>query len=269
TIYSIMTAWTRNLHTVDEYNQLVTPPALYWLHVLDHADVYTSLNWFVPMTGTPKETFWNSMQLFGMRYFVANDAGRTFTDADRFGRLVATLPRRPIMQFAQPPGNWFVYEFPYPNVGDYSPTDVATARTAADIMEIVRKPDFDFRKQAVLDSTFAEPLVPARDMRLSYRRGGLHITGRSHGTSLGILPQQLSHCLRARDPRVRFVRVDLMMAGMIFSGAIDTDIEFGYGLFSPACRLADLADLKRLDLRIDARVAHLSGDRLFLRWRDI
>src|SRR5262249_844175 len=128
---------------------------------------------------------------------------------------------------------------------------------------------FDFRKQAVVDSTLAESLVPARDMRLSYLRGGLHVTGSSDGTSLVIVPQQFSHCLRARDPRVRFVRVHLMMAGVIFSGAIDTDIEFGYGLFSSACRLADLADLKRLDLRIDARSAHLKGDRLFLRWRDI
>jgi hypothetical protein len=38
-----------------------------------------------------------------------------------------------------------------------------------------------------------------------------------------LLPQRFSHCLRARDSSVRFVRANLMMAGMIFAGDIDTD----------------------------------------------
>ena len=110
------------------------------------------------------------------------------------------------------------------------------------------------------------PLVPAGDMRLSIIRGGLHVTGRSDGTSLVVLPQQFSHCLRARDGRARFVRANLMMAGMVFSGDVDTDVLFDYGLFSPACRRADLADMKQLDMKIDFRMPHLSGDRLFPDW---
>ncbi|MFL5030907.1 MAG: hypothetical protein ACJ8E1_13620, partial [Xanthobacteraceae bacterium] len=77
-----------------------------------------------------------------------------------------------------------------------------------------------------------------------------------------------SHCLRAHDSRVRFVRANLMMAGLVFSGDIDTDIVFDYGIFSPACRRADLADLKELDLKIDLRRPHLAGDRLFPDWND-
>ena len=106
-------------------------------------------------------------------------------------------------------------------------------------------------------------------MRLSVIRGGLHVKGKSSSTSFVVLPQQFSHCLRALDSRVRFVRVNLMMAGMIFSGEIDTDILFDYGIFSPGCRRADLADMKQLDLKIDQRMPHLSGDRLFPDWDDV
>jgi hypothetical protein len=38
--------------------------------------------------------------------------------------------------------------------------------------------------------------------------------------------------------------------GVIFSGAIDTDISFDYGMFSPGCRRADIADMKRLGVGI-------------------
>src|SRR4030095_16729004 len=91
TIYTAMTLWTRNLHTVDEYSQLVTPPALYWLYALLDRDIRGDLNWFVPLPSAPTERFWNTLQLFGTRYFMADDKRRTFAEVDKFGRLAATL----------------------------------------------------------------------------------------------------------------------------------------------------------------------------------
>ena len=76
--------------------------------------------------------------------------------------------------------------------------------------------------------------------------------GRSNGTSLVILPQQFTNCLKASDSRVRIVRANLMWSGVIFSGDIDTDIWFGYGMFSPGCRRDDLADMRRLGLALPA-----------------
>jgi hypothetical protein len=101
---------------------------------------------------------------------------------------------------------------------------------------------------------------------VSRMRGGFHISGHSDGTSLVILPLQYSHCLRARDVRVRIVRTNLIMAGMIFSGDVDTDIVFDYGISSSACWRNDLADLKQLDLKIDLRMPHLVGERMFPGW---
>ena len=130
----------------------------------------------------------------------------------------------------------------------------------------MRAPDFDFTRRAVLSAPLGEPLVAARDMRLSRRRGGLHLSGHSDGTSLVVLPQQFSNCLRARDTRVRLVRTNLMMTGVIFRHSVDTDIVFDYGLFSPYCRLADLADMKRVDPQIDLRMRHLSPGPRFPDW---
>ena len=48
------------------------------------------------------------------------------------------------------------------------------------------------------------------------------------------------------------------------SGDVDTDILFDYGILTPRCRRADLADMRRLQMDVGSRMPHLSGDRLFL-----
>jgi hypothetical protein len=259
---TIAQVWAHGMHTIDEYSQLVTPQAVYFLYaVLKQREVLGSLNGFVPYPGSSWDTFGKVMQLFGMRYYLTS-YGRVAA-ADQAGYHLITLPRRP---HDKEPSLWYVYEYPRPNIGDYSPTEIVTAQTGAEISAKITDSHFDFTKQAVLSTPFVQSLVPARDMRLSRIRGGLHVSGKSSGTSLVVLPQQFSHCLRARDSRVRVVRANLLMAGMIFSGELDTDIVFDYGIFSPGCRGLDLADLKQLDLRIDLRVPHLIGDRILPDW---
>jgi hypothetical protein len=56
------------------------------------------------------------------------------------------------------------------------------------------------------------------------------------------------------------------MTGVIFSGDIDTDVIFDYGIVTPGCRWADLSDMRRLQVQIDFRMPHLEGDRLFPDW---
>jgi hypothetical protein len=126
--------------------------------------------------------------------------------------------------------------------------------------------DFDFTKQVVLSTAIDESLVPARNMQMSVIRNGLHVSGHSDGTSLVVLPQQFSHCLRARDGSVRLVRANLLVTGVIFSGEIDTDIISDYGLFTPRCRWADISDIEKLKMQIDGRAVALSGEGLMASW---
>jgi hypothetical protein len=261
---TIAALWSRNVPTLNEYSQLVTPEALYFVHALLKRDVRQHLNRFDMFwsEGVYTPAFWNALQMLGVRY---SAAPWPLPDHLHPALPLITKPHRPNLP-DRPPGTWHVYELPRPNVGNYSPTEVATAGSGPEIMAALSEPDFDFARRVVLPAPIAEPLAPARDMRLSVIRGGLHVSARSDRTSLVVLPQQFSHCLRARDPNVRLMRANLMLTAMVFSGDIDTDIVFDYGIFSPRCRRADLAELKQLDLKIDLRMSHLSDDRLLPDW---
>jgi hypothetical protein len=257
--------------TIGEYSQLVTPQAYYYMYKMFDSNLTGSLNGFLPTPRSSTEGhFWKVLQMFGVRYYVTDDARSPFAGemrevAARAGFPTTSVPRR---AFGEEPGIWQIHELPHPNVGDYSPTEVVVSDSASEIVDRIREPDFDVTRQVVLSTVIGETLVPARDMRFSRIRGALHVAGHSDGTSLVVLPQQFSNCLRARDRRVRLVRANLMMTGIVFSGDIDTDILFDYGLFTPYCRLADLRDIKRQALRIDLRMPHLQVDRLVPTWED-
>jgi hypothetical protein len=227
----------------------------------DRCRCYSMTVGFVPFPGPSREHFWATLQFLGARYLVVDEPHISIGRETEYPET--TLPRRPLVG---PPGLWHVFQLSHPNVGNYSPTEVLTAASASEIVATLRKPDFDARTHVVLSAAIDESLVPARDMRLTPIRGGLHVLGKSSATSLVVLPQQFSNCLRPRDSRVRIVRADFLMTGLIFSGDLDTDILFDYGIFTPACRWADIADMKRLQVTIDLRMPHLSGDRLPPSW---
>jgi hypothetical protein len=240
--------WADGVPTTNEYGQLVTPQAIYFIHQLFNRDLSSDLNWFRPWINTGGAAFpvlFRTFRALGVRYVGGYEQ---FEVAGMEGFRSASFPRRPP---GNPPGLWVLYEIPDVNVGDYSPTEVTTARSAAEIVAALGAANFDFTRQAVLSAEVRDPLVPARDMKLSVIRGGLHVSGHSDGTSLVVLPQQFSHCLRARDGNVRLVRANLIMTGVIFSDDVDTDIVLDYGIFTPGCRWSDLADIKKLKMQID------------------
>jgi hypothetical protein len=252
--FSMANLWRHGIPTANEYSQLVTPQALYLNGALFKKDVSTDMNQFMPWIGGEGSypLLFKMFQALGVRYIVGYDP---FDAAQQGGFRTHTFPRR---QPTVPPGRWLIYEFPDPNVGNYSPTQVVTAASAPEMLTHLRDPNFDFRRDVVLSSGL-ESLVPARRMNLSIIRGGLHVSGESEGTSLVLLPQQFSHCLTASDRRVRIVRANLISTGVIFSGVVDTDISFGYGMFSPGCRRADLADVKRLGIALSGNAEKPAG----------
>jgi hypothetical protein len=241
--------WADAVPTANEYSQLVTPQAIYFIHQLfKRKSLPGDLNWFRPWIDTGGVSFpllFRTLRAFGVRYLGGYQEIPHVPGVE--GLRFESFPRRPPNQ---PPALWVVYEFPNVNVGDYSPTEVIPARSAADTILALGAASFDFGRQVILSTDLRERLVPAHDMKLSVIRGGWHLSGRSDGTSLVLLPQQFSHCLRAHDASVRLVRADLILTGVIFSGTIDTDISFDFGIFSPGCRRGDLADVKQLGLKV-------------------
>ncbi len=251
--------WAHSIPTVLQYGQLVTPASFYFTHSVTEQRMRA--NGFVPSPGRSWEIYWKALQLLGARYYVPGHEPLPLSADANFA--VSTFPYRPV---GGQHGLWYVYELPHPNIGDYSPTEIETAASGAEIAALMAQPNFDFTRRAVLSVEVGQRLVPARDMRLTLIRGGWHVSGRSDGSSLVVLPQQFSHCLRVRDERVRLVRANLMMTGMIFSGVVDTDIVFDYGIFSPQCRAADLADMRQLDLRIALSMRRVTAGNILPDW---
>jgi hypothetical protein len=267
--------WIRGVPTISEYSQLVTPQSVYFNQTVLKNDGRGRLNRFYPVifnatAFVDRKVFFNVLQMLGARYYVVGDEGNPGATTisrwvDPMDYSIALVPQG-AHQGAGPAAHWHIYELPHPNVGDYSPTMAVAAETGATAAAMMTRPDFDFIKQVVLSTAMDTSLVPARNMQMSLIRGGLHVSGHSDGTSLLVLPQQFSHCLRARDERVRLVRANLMVTGVIFSGEIDTDIISDYGLFTSRCRWADISDIKKFEMQIDARVVPLSGEGLFPNW---
>jgi hypothetical protein len=228
--------------------------------------------------GLSAEVFSRVLPMLGTRYFVVGNHSDPFyllPLAYELGQSLASQSGYPVITLPQgahhnvgPASAWYIYELSRPNVGNYSPTQTLTAETGAAAAAIMIQPNFDFTRQVVLSTAIDKSLVPARNMQMSLIRNGLHVSGHTDGTSLIVLPQQFSHCLRTRDGSVRLVRANLMMTGVIFSGEIDTDIISDYGLFTPRCRWADISDIKKLQIQIDARVVPLSGEGLFPNWEE-
>jgi hypothetical protein len=238
--------WVDGIPTTNEYSQLVTPQAIYFVHELLKRNVAGDLNWFRPWINTPEGSFstlFRAFRALGVRYVGGYEPLRIRGIAE-FPSV--SFPRR--SPFSS--GLWMIHEIPDVNVGNYSPTEITLAPSAAETIDALASPSFDFSRQAVLSTELRGRLVPARDMQLSVIRGGWHLSGHSDGTSLVVLPQEFSNCLRARDERVRLVRADLILTGVIFSESVDTDISLDFGIFSPGCRRADLADVKQLGLTV-------------------
>jgi hypothetical protein len=239
--------WVDRVPTANEYSQLITPQAIYFVHQLFRRNLSVDLNWFRPWINTSDGSFallFRTLPALGVRYLGGFEQ---FHIAGVEELRSMSFPRRGPRS---PPGQWVLYEIPDVNLGNYSPTEVTSVRSAAEIVAALSAANFDFTRQVVLSTEIHDRLVPARDTKLSVIRGGLHFSGRSDGTSLVVLPLQYSNCLRARDDRARLVRANLIMTGVIFSAAVDTDILFDYGIFSPKCRRADFADMKQLGIKL-------------------
>src|SRR5262249_37575088 len=184
-ILSISNLWQHGIPTANEYSQLITPQIFYLNFSLFKKDVSGDINRFMPWigSGVTFETFFKALSALGVRYLVGYSL---FPQADQQLMPARTFPRRQPRgpYYAWQEGKWEVYEFPYPNVGDYSPTHVVTSDSAAAIVARLSGPDFDFRRDVVLGEA-SQPLVPrARTTPVDHagrpallRRERRHLTG--------------------------------------------------------------------------------------------
>src|SRR5262245_8168053 len=134
-VLSMSNLWKHGIPTANEYSQLVTPPILYLETELFKKDVTGELNRFMPWVGAAStyEILFKTLPALGVRYVIGP---ARFPKADEQLLPARNFPRRQprASDLAMQAGDWEVYEFSDPNVGNYSPTSVFTAISAAEIV---------------------------------------------------------------------------------------------------------------------------------------
>lgn len=147
----------------------------------------------------------------------------------------------------------YLYRVPETNVGNYSPTHFHVATSATEILTWLARSDFEPKREMIGDvPRGGDGLVEVRESSVIFDGVSLHITATSDGRSVLLLPLEYSRCLdvRARVGEPRLFRANLLLTGLVFSGRLDAVLRLYTGPFvNPACRLRDLVDLLKLDVR--------------------
>jgi hypothetical protein len=113
----------RGIPTSDEYSQLVTPQAIYFVHELFKRNVAGDLNWFRPWIntgGAPFSTLFRAFHALGVRY-VGGYVPLRIAAMDDFPSV--SFPRR--SPFSS--GLWLIHEIPDVNLGHSSRTELTIA----------------------------------------------------------------------------------------------------------------------------------------------
>lgn len=177
------------------------------------------------------------LQLLGVSHLITDSTN------DK-GRLQASLIVNPGLTLR-------LYRFDAPNLGDYSPTRLLVASTAAAMLGRMEAPDFDPRRDAIVEPGLdIGPLVPAVHAEVSFQRDTLRVRAVSSGRSLIVLPYEYSRCIRfGQESKAQLLRVNLLHLGLLFEGEVDLRLIHSTGPFvSPGCLLKDRSDMLDLDI---------------------
>jgi hypothetical protein len=149
----------------------------------------------------------------------------------------------------------YLYEVPQPNLGQYSPTELVTALTASQMLDIMAKDSTDLAGTAVTAEEIHERLVPAKLDQFLVNKGSFTVRATSPGWSILLLPLEFSRCLsvRAKGPEaanVRLFRADLLLTAVLFKEQLDAQITYHTGPFvGSLCRIEDARDMDKIDIK--------------------
>jgi hypothetical protein len=232
--------------TLNEYSQFVTEPMFVTLHELTANGRRLILN-RLPLAFDPRsaESYVKVTGALGARFVLSREP----LDGASLPPGMAIVNEQPFISRVFRT-NWYVYQLPATNTGNYSPTVIHQLATAPEMLKQMASPAFDYRREAVVSEAIGQKLVPLNELTLTFERGAARVRGSSDGTSLALLPLQYSHCLQLSDPNARLIRSNVTMTGLLFKGSVDAKIAGRFGIFTPGCRAADIADIKRLNIGI-------------------
>lgn len=240
--------WEMGIPTLEDNNHLVTPP-LYYLYsrCLSRPQDFHSRNWTLCTEANP-----NLMAALGARVILAD---RELSDS----RLTKIAEQRNMDGIPL-----LVYEISDPNLGNYSPTEFLRLDTAPEIVAEMSKPDFPFRRKAIVAPEESLPELSAAERgELFFERGGFRVRAASKHWSLIILPVQFSNSLQvsaaagSEVEKMRLLRVNLLQTGILFRGDIHLKVAHRFGIFREIRgRLDDIRNWTELGIKEDGKIRY-------------
>ena len=147
-----------------------------------------------------------------------------------------------------------VIELDSPNLGNHfalATERVADIRTA---LTRLAEPGFDPARTAIVHEALPQTLAPTFEARLSFHPGGARFEAKSDGIALALLPLEITHCfemtfISSGGLVPRALRANVAQTAVLFERDVAAEFRLRFGPFTnPGCRLADLAEARRLRL---------------------
>jgi hypothetical protein len=232
-MFQLTDLWNSNIPTFEDYGQWVTKQ----MFMFD-SDLLARDEDFVDEKGVATHIYKLApklLALLGVRYVVSDGT-------------VDNPSVTEVLHETSPAATLRLYEIHNVNLGNFSPTKVVAANSYDDAAAQLQ--DLQGQDTVVLLGSLPlrSPLVAAGQARLTVEKGGYHISARSAGASLLVLPVQFSHCWRLTaepDGKVSVFRANIIQTGIYFQGKLDADLRFGFGLANSSCRKQDADDMAK------------------------
>jgi hypothetical protein len=244
--------WQDDIPTLMEYNSLMTPAYFAFMRrfFTEPSDKIGR------STVVMRRVDIRMLKLLGVR-FLLTDAPidgprlrmRMQIPTPRENRVLLGMSELPFEHF-----DIYVYELMDVNVGQFSPTRLKAILDAGDTLAALSDQSLDLAGTAIVDQPMRGGLTRATLKTFAMVRDGYRVSAVSDGPSMLLLPVEFSRCLsissRTAGVLPQLFRADLLLTGVLFENSLDAEISFYSGPFrNSRCRLDDLGDANRLDMR--------------------
>jgi TM2 domain-containing membrane protein YozV len=254
--------WQDDLPTLMEYNTLITPAYFAFVRAFltDPSDIQ-----YRNIIGT-RHIDQRILKAVGVRFVITD---LPIPDAALRARvpIAVSAEGRRLLGFSEHKldgFDLFLYELEDVNLGQFSPTKIKLAADADEVLTTLSDGTLNLDQAVVVNEPVPAPQVRAKLELFAPSRDGYRVRASSTGTSTLLLPIEFSRCLKISDVRGAtplLFRADLLLTGVLFERQLDAWISFHTGPFRNArCRLDDLADNNRMDMRNAFRRLPAFGD---------
>jgi len=242
--------WLKNIPTLFEYNQQMTPQYYYATSRFFSRPIDKQRRTLIVLTQPDLRL----LALLGVRYILTDF--KFEEQQANHAELFHLVPVKTTQDFSK--NLVFLYEISNANTGSYSPTNVVHLNRAKFVVDYMKSMDFNPTSSVIInDNTETPSLVTAHSSSMIFDKDVIRVSARSEGNSLLVLPVQYSNCVQIVDlnhPSTpsKVLRANFFMSGILFNKDLYCELRYKCDPFiNSTCRLKDYSDMLSMGLGHD------------------